>query len=172
MAKKSKEMANLKKVATPDGFEEVSPDVEAFVDPQKETVYCTLHGVNLSDSKLEKHKVTALLIGTLLKGCPGVDSEGNEVEVPEGASVGIWYKAGLRAVVQCAGVPVCIQYRGTKDVGKPKPMHVYSVAKRKGATATGKLAVQDFRRNSLHVETPFTDGASKGSDDGEDFVPF
>lgn len=167
-------------VQVPQGYEKQATDLIGFWDPSKHpTIHFVPLEVKLFDSKLEAVKPSAMVVGKLVGSQPLL-APGGEDEVVQGGDgdlVGIWYKPGMSALKNLAGVKVFMYITGELDTGKPNPMVTYDVLSR---TKGGELHVtQDARKKSKHVETAF--GGPKGDarsnaanppSQGDDDVPF
>lgn len=165
----------------PAGYQKQATDIVGFWNPDKaEAIHFVPLEVKLSDSKLEKHKTSALVVGKLVDAillqAPG--EEDDVVQGKVGDIVGVWYKPGMSAIKQLAGVKVYMYMTGELDTGKPNPMKTYDVlAQTKGAELH---VTQDNRKTSKHAETAFAgartgdakSNAAQPPEQGADDVPF
>lgn len=174
------------KVAAPQGYEKQSTDIIGFWDPdiiagENTPIHFTPLEVKLFDSRLDSRKPSAIIVGKLIDPIP-MSAPGGEDEVVEckrGDIVGVWYKPGMSAIKQLAGVGVFMYPTGEIDTGKPNPMVTYEVkSKHKGTELHVSL---DGRKDSKNVGTGFAGGGARGDakanaqtppDQGADDVPF
>lgn len=175
------------KTATPEGFEDVSSDIEAVYDYRHEkSVFVRPLHYTLSDSKVGD-KPQILIHAELTKPATLVDmqDDGEEVvtrQFPVGTRVGIWYRPGLRQIMQCAGSETFIAFDGERNVGQIQPMKIFKVSRRKGAGAAQLTCASDYRKKTKRMPLPWEDAsevrpqAAKGSTqpapNDDDDVPF
>lgn len=159
-----------------------SDDVAGYWLPDEMDILCVPINVKLFDSSIDKTKVSAL-ISVTLKSPTVIENADKEDKVKrigkEGEIVGIWYKPGMRAIRDCAGVETYISQTGEKDTGKGNPMKVYTVKAEGGERLP---IVEDTRVHSSNQATPFdvkqlAKGTAKGpkgpaADEGEENIPF
>jgi len=171
-------------VPVPDGYAKQSTDIIGFWDPditpgKTTAIHFIPLEVKLFDSRIEPNKPSAIVVGKLVDAI-AMSAPGGEDEVVEckaGDIVGVWYKPGMSAIKQLAGVKVFMYPTGTLDTGKPNPMVTYDVlSKTKGSDLH---VTQDGRKKSRHVETTFTGtkgdakaNAANPPDQGADDIPF
>jgi hypothetical protein len=164
----------------PDGYQKQATDIVGFWDPKySESVHFVPLEVKLFDSKIEPNKPSTIVVGRLVDAitllAPG--GEDDAVEGKTGDIIGVWYKPGMSALKNLAGVKVFMYMTGEVDTGKPNPMKTYDVlSKQKGAELH---VTQDSRKKSRYVETPFAgargdarQNAANPPEQGADDVPF
>jgi len=139
----------------PEGFEVKTSDLAGFWDGE---LGLPIQGVpldvNLSDSEIDTTKTSALIRFRLTATTTClVDGQPKELEAD--SNVGVWWKPGMKDLVDCAGVEVFMYMRGEKEIGKPSPMKTYTV-KTKNGKAGGKLSIiGDYRKESRANNTVF-----------------
>jgi hypothetical protein len=185
-ATETEHVAPVGKVVTPDGFEDVSSDIAAVYDFKvTASVFVTPLHYTLSDAKDGK-KPQILIHCDLLKPAVLVDLQDDTSEekvareFPAGTRVGIWYRPGLRNIMQCAGTATFIAFEGERDVGQIQPMKMFKVSRKKGANAAELPLSADYRKNTRHMPLPWEGGpgpkTAKGSTqpaaNDDDDVPF
>lgn len=111
------------------------------------------------DNKLTPDgKPSVMLRVELTSPCVILTSEDEAAEfiiAPKGATVGVWYKPGMKDVSRCAGRVTCIEATGeTKDVGKVEPMKLFRVDAAPGAKRQLYIT-GDYRKESKHFKLPF-----------------
>lgn len=113
--------------------------------------------VRLFDGHLDKSKFSALIIAEAVS--PTVVEYTKEKIVyqklcKKGDMIGIFYKAGMKAIAMCCGVRTIITDTGEKkDIGKGNPMQVFSVRSANGGTLIP--ITNDSRHKSASQKTPF-----------------
>lgn len=150
------------KVTAPEGFEEVTVDLEATYDYRlTPEVFVSPLGYTVSDSK-DKKKPSILIHCNLEKPAMLVpmgedsDSEGSPIrEFPAGTRIGVWYRPGLRTLMQCAGSVTFLAFVGDKDVGQILPMKTFMVAREKGSRASDVPLIADHRKMTRHKPLPW-----------------
>jgi hypothetical protein len=173
-------------LATPEGFEDVSTDIEALYD-YRHTPEMFIRPVHftLSDSK-DKKKPSVLIHADLLKPAMlfAADEDGEELrEFPAGTRVGIWYRPGLRGIMQCGGAVTYLALAGEKDVGQIQAMKVFKVSKRKGETGAQLNCASDYRKMTRNMPLPWESaedakarssarGGTQSAPNDDDEVPF
>lgn len=181
--------AALRKVATPEGFEDVSSDIEAVYDFKHtpEPIYVRPKHYTLSDAK-DGSKPAILIHAELMQPAPLVDmkddSEESVVrEYPAGTMIGIWYRPGLRQIMQCAGAVTFVAHLGKQDTGNPfNKMEAFKVARAKGEKAEQLSCSADYRKKTRGMALPWDDkgavaqsaargGTQPGPNDTDD-IPF
>lgn len=151
--------------AIPAGMKEQSDNVDGFWVPETNghALDFIPRNVRLSDSKLDPKKTSPLITGELTAVCPLVTSDGEVIDGLAGMSVGVWYKPGMSAIRNLAGVRVFMFQDGEQDTGKPNAMKVFRVhAAKKGEPLP---VAADNRKQSRGVKSPFL--ADEGSFRGE-----
>jgi hypothetical protein len=123
----------------PEGASEITGDIVGYWNYNKSAIRCIPRSVKMFDGNLEKHKVSCLILAELTKPCPVFTVEDDKTHTyqvaPTGQMVGIWYKPGMRAVVNKAGVDCYIKRDSKKDkitknvshLKKPNPMKGFLV---------------------------------------------
>lgn len=172
-------------MALPEDSSLITGDVEGYWEPTMTAIRCKPISVKLFDGNLDKKKPGILLVCELVLPCKIAYKEPGEEEwsyrrAAAGTMVGVWYKAGMRGIVNKAGVDCYIRLTDKeKDTGKPNPMKIYEV--RAGAGGYRVPITEDVRNQSASLPTDFDvkrGGASKkqrnvvDGDDSEDFEDF
>ena len=183
---KSQATETLEKLATPeatpnayfDKFKhQVSTgDVVGFYDVEKQGRMSIIpRGFKLLDNDADDSKSTVLLVCELTAPMGAeVTPKKNEppIHAKKGELVGIWGKVGMRAIGELGGVECLISCEGEKDIGRPKPMKLFSVKTLvEGAKGVPLLLISDSRRTSAGAKTFLTSGTS-GSNLDADELPF
>ena len=174
--------------SAPSGYKKSATDAVGFFDGDlKLPIHFFPLSVNLSDSKIEKHKPSCLVLGRLIDPCSAIraaekaegEKEAALIETKKDDVIGVWFSAGMRDLAHKFGVPVYMVQNGVKQIkGKPSPMKVYDVSSPKEGTLIPVR--EDRRRESAGVPaTPFAGvklaGANvvdKGDASGSDDIPF
>lgn len=178
--KEPKNAKDLKKAAPasdpPEGFERRTTDVTGFYDGES-TLRVIPIEVKAFDGNQDDSKPSCLIIAKLAQAANlrSKDNDGNEITVKAktGDMVGIWYKPGMRDIVDCGGVEVFIRPGGEKDVGKQQPMKVFEIYTRGSQKGTPLLVTTDQRAESRDVNLPFKLSAdAKAEDTTTDNVPY
>ena len=138
----------------------ITGDVEGYWDPTKTAIRCKPISVKLFDGNIDPKRPAILLIAELVLPCKiaykadANDDDWSYRKAKTGTMVGIWYKAGMRGVVNKAGVDCYIKLTDkTKDTGKPNEMKIYEV--RAGAGGMRIPITEDVRHKSATVTTDF-----------------
>jgi hypothetical protein len=134
----------------PKGLQSHSDDIVAFWDYETGGIYCIPKFVKLSDSKLDRSKVSYLMFATLVRPRLLATGEGVSSQCKEGDLIGVWLKPGMRNVRRCAGAKTWIEYTGEKDVGKGNPMKTFTVDS--DGTGTVLPILEDNRQHSKGAE--------------------
>lgn len=160
-AAKVEEIVSFEDMQIPEGASEITGDIVGYWDFEKSAIRAIPRGVKMFDGQLDSTKVSCLIIAELTQPCPTYvkDEEDDENYIytvsPVGQMVGIWYKPGMRAIVNKAGVDVYIRQEGEKDTGKPNPMKKFKVFAGPGGTKIP--IIEDTREDSEDVLTVFHD---------------
>jgi hypothetical protein len=186
MAKAKKENGASRKVnrhvpegvVVPSGYQKQSTDIVGFWDQESSPA---IHFIPLEakvfDSQLDKSKPSTLVIGKLVDACALTTSDDEAITGQPGELIGVWFKPGMAALKDLAGVKVFMYGTGEIDTGKPNPMKTYDVH------STGKgnrLVVTDDKRDkSRGVNTLLTGAkgdakanAASPPNQGDDDIPF
>lgn len=140
--------ASQTQTTLPDGFEALpDSEIEGFWNPEDGPVLFTPTGHILCDNGIDSEKTSIIVVGRLERS-QVMWNKKEPVECKAGATIGVWYKPGMRRIRQCAGLTVHLEQTGTKDVGKPKPMAVYTVSTPKGKRGAVLPLLDDHRRDS------------------------
>lgn len=138
----------------------ITGDVEGYWDPSKTAIRCKPISVKLFDGNIDPKRPAMLVIAELTVPCKiAYKAEANDEEwsyrkAKTGTMVGIWYKAGMRGIVNKAGVDCYVKLTDkTKDTGKPNEMKIYEV--RAGAGGMRIPITEDVRHKSQGVTTDF-----------------
>lgn len=173
------------KTATPDGFEDVSVDVVAVYDYRTTPdVFIRPLGYSVSDSK-DKKKPAILIHADLLKPTTlipmGDDDSTEPREFAAGSRIGLWYRPGMRGIMQCSGAVTYLAFAGDKDVGQIQPMKTFKVSRKKGETSADLSCLSDFRKQTRHMPLPWEDasviaakakGGTQPAANDDDEIPF
>lgn len=125
--------------APDDGYVRISEDVEGFWDGEG-VVHFSPTGFKTFRSKKFPDKDSTIVFGRALSpvSClPPSDLDANDepFTLEAGGKVGIWYKPGMRALMNLCGAKVKMRANGEKDIGKGNPMKLYAVDVGKGTVA-------------------------------------
>lgn len=154
-----------------EGYELVNSDVLGFYDECR-PIKVVPFGVSLFDGKSDKHKPSAIIMARLLEDALVMSPEKNDdslVQCHAGDVIGIWGKAGNRALVNYADCKVIIVPTGTKDVGKPQPMKTFNVMAAKGSRQKRLPVVEDKRDKSDVTPTIWASASAAPVHDKEIF---
>jgi len=151
---------SVPKYAAPEGYTKQTDDVAGFWLPTTGPLHFIPKEVRLSDSKIDEAKPSCLVIGELVDATELTVGDGEMVAGKPGDPIGVWYKPGMSALKELAGVKVFMFEDGELDTGKPSKMKLYEVtAAKKG----GKLqVVADNRKKSRKAPTAFTEAQAGG----------
>jgi len=144
-------------VALPEGGSEISGDIVGYWDYKKSAIRCIPRSVKMFDGNIEPNKVSCLVMVELTQPCLVYTKEDSEsepvlVRAPIGQTVGIWYKPGMRAIVNKEGIDCYIKRNPEKDkitnnmktVKDPNPMKAFLVIAGPGGT---KIPIIEDARN-------------------------
>lgn len=175
------------RTATPDGFEDVTSDVVAVYDYRTTTeVFIRPLGYTLSDSK-DKKKPAILIHAELLKPAvliPMGDERDDSTEprtFATGSRIGLWYRPGMRGIMQCSGTSTYLAFTGEKDVGQIQAMKTFKVSRKKSETSAELSCLSDFRKQTRYMPLPWEDastvaakakGGTQPAANDDDDVPF
>ena len=161
MAKKNKTetgTVNPSPVTLPEGFEEATSDLDSFWDYAGEIRVIPL-GYTLSDPK-DKKKPSILIHCELAADREMTNAEGETVMFHQGARVGVWYKPGLKELMNFGGVTTFLAFKDEIDVGQIQPMKRYYVAGPKGARGKRLQCLGDYRKATRNMALPWEDADS------------
>lgn len=103
----------------PEGATEITGDIVGYWDFTKSAIRCIPRSVKMFDGQLDPKKVSCLILAELTRAIPVQVKNDNEenvyVKAPVGQMVGIWYKPGMRAIVNKCGKEVYIKRDPKKD---------------------------------------------------------
>ena len=160
------------------GMQRVSGDVVGFHDCETQgPLFGIPRAAKLSDNGQDETKPSCFVIFEALedtKAVEGSGDEAHEVQVRKGEMVGLWLKAGMKAIRNLCGLPVEVFFVGEKKLkGRPasqKPMKVFEfdVGAGKGAPIP---VIEDNRKQSRNAPTMF-DAPKVGREPGEDDLEF
>lgn len=144
----------------PDDSSLITGDVEGYWDPLKTAIRCKPVSVKLFDGNIDPKKPSILIIAELTLPCivaykeNADDEEWSFRKAKPGTMVGVWYKPGMRGIVNKAGVDCYVRLTDkTKDTDKPNPMKIYEV--RAGAGGMRIPITEDIRNKSAGITTDF-----------------
>ena len=145
----------------PAGMTKRGADIDGFWDG-KGAIHFIPSGAKLFDSKLDKSRASILIVGEVVSPCSAnaKDDDGTpeDITLAPGDTVGVWGKAGMRAISTSAFVKVWMRQIGEKDVGKAKPMKVYDVFSEDGGS---RLPIIEDRRDHSAGSETFLDSPTK-----------
>lgn len=167
-------------VALPEDGKEVLGDVSGYWDPDKGAIRFKPMSVKLFDNKVDSDKFSCLVLGVLTADCMLYVNDKEEDEKvytkhPAGTAVGVFYKPGMRGIINRCGVDCYLKQNPEKDwvdTGKPNKMKTFKLV---AGDETHMIPItDDFRKDSLDYNTPFdpkgTAKKGKPSDaQGEEF---
>lgn len=138
-------------------------DVVGYWNPEKSACVCIPRGVKIFDGNIDSTRPAYLLVCELTRD--GVVIESRETKEEDwvfsrgkkGDMIGVWYKPGMRGILNRAGVECKILLTDKEvDTGKPNKMPVYEV---RAPRIGGPIPVlEDTRVDSIRAKTPFTGG--------------
>jgi len=167
-----KKVTKIDPPAVPEGYKKRTTELVGFWNMEKGPVHFIPKFARVFDSDIENSKPSILLIGDSVGGNPIMAKDGEEKTASDSQPIGIWYKPGMSAVKDLAGVKVFMYITGEQDTGKPNPMKTFDVlSKQDGQTL---FITEDYRKKSTHVALPFPvkgkeTSTAKATDDDEDF---
>jgi hypothetical protein len=158
-------------IALPEEGQKVVGDVEAYWDPEKSAIRFKPLSVRMFDSDMEPKRASYLITGIttsaarLYMTTEEKDDRGKKIRdynvYPAGTAVGVWYKPGMKGIVNRHNVDCYLKKSGEKDTGKPNPMTLFDLVADK---ETNTIPVtEDYRDKSKDVKTPF-DKIKNGGD--------
>lgn len=161
-----------KPAQAPAGYRRQTQDPVGFWEFEKGPIHFIPRSVKLFDGNIEKIKPSILIIGELLDPCTLSNKDG-DVNGVKGDIVGVWYKPGMKPIVNLCDAKVWMQQNGEIETGKPNAMKLFDVQS-PGPNKRFTLVFDD-RKESAGVRTVFADArkvtAPVADDDGED-IPF
>jgi hypothetical protein len=151
--------------AAPEGYQSQSDDIVGTWNPEDgEPIHGIPRHVKLSDSGIDKRNTSVLVFFELIDPCKVRDrpsdaqEEGEIITADPGDIVGVWYKAGMRKLLNLGQVNVFMYLSGEKDVGKPSPMKTFDIqAPRRGQ----RLRVDEDNRKESQQQTIFDTPGTK-----------
>ena len=165
-------------VVIPEGYEQRSTDIVGFWDPEASpSIHFIPLEAKLFDSQLDPAKPSTLLFGKLVDACMLKTPDDESIEGAPGDLIGVWFKPGMAALKDLAGVKAFMYPTGEMDTGKPNPMKTYEVhSQRKGT----RIPVTDDKREKSRFVTTLLSGpkgnakdnAANPPDQGADDVDF
>ena len=167
---------------TAEGFDEISLDLVGFYDFKdgENTIFFVPIDVILMDGNIKKDNPAALIRARLTKPCKVKTAvkDGKEIiHANKGDLVGIWYKPGMRALANCAGIECQMYQEGSTDTGMPSEMLNFKIAKKHGAEGR-KLPIAEDRRDKSRNENVFgltqstNKSVSQTTTENTDDIPF
>src|SRR5258708_2667249 len=107
----------------PQGYQEQSADIVGFWDNElSRTIHFVPLEVKVFDSQLEAIKPSVLIEGRLVDAATlALPKDRGTVSAKSGELVGVWYKPGMKALKNLAGVSVFMFEHGELQTGKPNP---------------------------------------------------
>ena len=137
----------------PSGYTKRSDQLVGFWKPDAGPIEFIPREVRLLDNHANPRQTSCLVIGDLLAPTVLVSADGGEVRGLKGDKAGVWYKPGLKIVLDCAGIPTFICETGELDTGKPSPMKTYEVATKEPHRRRLPLG-GDYRKRSRNSPDP------------------
>ncbi len=163
-------------VPVPEGYSQQTEDIVGFWDHEDGAIRFKPLKARIFDNSVESVKYSILIIGELThpskqtKRSDEDRDEQIEVDGNIGDMVGVWYKPGLKVVLNRLGVDCYARKTGEKDIGKPNPMIVFEVMCPTGCSQEMIPLESDTRDDSANLNTPWDEKKGKGkSDADEDF---
>lgn len=147
-------------IELPSDGKEVVGDVDGYWDPDKSAIRFKPLSAKMFDNSNDPLRASILILGKLTAPCPLYTTDDNKERhtamAQVGASVGVWYKPGMRNIIKRCGVDCYLKKSGEKDTGKPNPMTTFQLV---AGDETHKIPVtEDFRDKSKNFNTPFDNG--------------
>lgn len=141
----------------PAGYRKQAQDVSGYWDPESGPIHFIPRSVKMFDSNLEANKPSILIVGELVDkaGINTKDEDGQMLsgQAEAGEVIGVWYKPGMRALVNLCDAKVWMYQSGERKTGKPNPMKLFSVASSGPNKKFG--AIIDEREQSAGASTDF-----------------
>lgn len=151
---------SARKAAPPPGYRKQSIDVVGYWNPAESgPIHFVPRMVKLFDNVTEETKPSILIIGQLIDDMR-VDAKDDAtgkfepVDAKSGDNVGVWYKPGMRAIVNLCDAKVWMNQEGERKTGKPNPMKLFSVLS-PGPNKRFSM-IFDEREESAGRQTDFT----------------
>lgn len=166
---------NFEDFEVSEDFVPATGDVVGYWDPEKSAAMGIPLGVKLFDGNIEPSKPAMLILMKATRSFPvkvkNADQEWEYIRANPGDVVGVWYKPGMRGIVNRGGVEVYVKDSGnTQDTGKPNAMKLFDV---KAATIGERIPVlEDTRDLSAQAKTPFTRSGVQRSDADDSDLSF
>lgn len=143
----------------PEGASEVTGDIEGYWDYKKSAIRCIPRSVKMFDGSKDSSKVSCLVLVELTRSIP-IQFKNDDDEMvfkpgKIGDTVGIWYKPGMRAIVNKCGKEVYIKREPKKDkitnkkVKNPNPMKGFLVIAPPGGVKIP--IIEDSREESAEM---------------------
>lgn len=137
MSKKKTATAPRTATKPDDGYVRVSDDIDGFWDGTG-TAHFTPTGLKTFKSKTFRDRMSTIIFARALSpvSCMGVateDSDGESFVLEAGGKLGIWYKPGMKQLLNLAGSKVKMTADGEKDVGKGNPMKLFAIDVARGS---------------------------------------
>ena len=156
----------------PKGYKKRSTGIVGSYEPSLGGVHIVPLFVKLFDGNIDPKKPSCLIVCRLVDATDAVTTKGWEkdqpgIHVKAGEQIGVWYKPGMSDILSLGGEECYLEYErddkgkvATKKIpGKPSPMPLFSVTTLSNVTRQIPV-VEDTRRLSAHVDTPFTKAKS------------
>lgn len=117
----------------PAGYRKQAQDVAGYWDPEGGPIHFVPRSVKMFDSNLESNKPSILIVGELIDAAPVNVKDDDSGEMAQttaqaGEAIGVWYKPGMRALVNLCDAKVWMYQSGERKTGKPNPMKLFSVS--------------------------------------------
>jgi len=156
MAKKNDTQAESSRFTVPEGFEEQTSDLAGTWAPEDgDSAELIPLYASVSDSSVEPTKPSVLITCKACKPVkPCKNRDGEPVTVAPNDLVGIWYKAGMKAIIELANSRILIGRDGELDTGKPSAMVVFRVYASRTAPRAPLELRNDWRKQSRNAPLP------------------
>jgi len=141
----------------PEGFEEITTDIVGTWEPtEHQVIECTPLYVSASDSTIEETKPSVLITCRAGRNpVKVVTKDGEETDTTEGCLFGVWFRSGMRNILECADATVLVVRDGeVKIKNKPNDMIRFRVFAKKGTPKKTLELRFDWRKQSKHAPLP------------------
>jgi len=140
--------------SAPEGYQKRTTDIVGTWDYKLGlAIHFIPKEASCSDSQLDKKRSSILILGTAIGTNQVTTKEGEVIEAEQGETIGVWYKAGMAAIKNLAGVPVYMFQEGEQDTGKPNAMKLFDISSPREGNPI--LITNDYREKSLQNTLPF-----------------
>lgn len=138
----------------PAGYSKRSTEVTGFWVSGAKPVHFIPRFARAVDNSQTATRPSVLIIGEAVGDeNEGQTTDGEVIPIKKGQLIGVWYKPGMLAIKELAGVPVYMWQEGLRDTGKKDKMKLYEVLSPKPGDEL--IITGDFRRESAKSDLPF-----------------